>query len=402
MGASGSKSSSSPVNLTPDAFKQLQAPFASVLAGLMGFGQPGTAQPGGTGVPGSTDPPISGVPGGPVNPTGPVFRRNTNVGHNAGHQSPSRGRRQQRQPAAPAPAFGIGNGTGNPLAGIPTYPGPLTTPMGGNEGAILEQLMSFMGTDQGGLGSSMATLEEMMAGQGPSGAGSFTPGSLEALMQERMAAMQTPGYDAEGGNPFLNAMIEAAQRPTLEGLEETLSRTLPGRFTQAGQFTQPGGSSAFDRAAAIATRGAGQSMADIATNLSFGSFEAERGRQFESQEASRAQESEAIAQELERRGMFGEADRARKFAESEASRDRQLSAAQTAPAVQKQQVDSMIANLQAQALPRLIQDMGIERGLEQFNNQVNALLSTLGITAGVTRPVIGNKSSSSSAGISLK
>lgn len=398
MGASGSKSSSKPVDLTPTAFKNLQSPFADVLAGLLGFGSSGT---GGTGgptpgvVPNSPTNAIVGV----NNRTRGGFMGSDSAGQGGQHRNIRNRFRPQQQAPAPAPVF---NPSGNPLSGIPTFPGDLTAPIGTNEQSILDQMMSFMGSGTSGPGSPNATLEAMMAGQGPSGAGSFQPGSLEALMQERMAAMQTPGYDAEGGNPFLAAMIEAAQRPTQQALEETLSRTLPGRFTQAGQFTQPQGSSAFDRAAAIATRGAGQTMADIASQLSFGSFEAERGRQFESQESARAQESEAMAQELERRGMFAEADRARKFAESEASRDRQLEAAQAAPGVQKQQLDSMIANLQAQALPRLIQDMGIERGLEQFNNQVNALLSTLGITAGVTRPVVGNKSSSSSAGISLK
>lgn len=74
----------------------------------------------------------------------------------------------------------------------------------------------------------------------------------------------------------------------------------------------------------------------------------------------------------------------------------------TGSQIQSQEVDTLIKNLQAQALPRLIQEMGVERGMEAFNNQVNSLLSVLGISAGVTRPVIANESKSSSGGFQLK
>lgn len=147
-----------------------------------------------------------------------------------------------------------------------------------------------------------------------------------------------------GANPFLQSAIETAQRPTLQGLEEVLSRTLPGRFTQAGQFVNPQGSSAFDRAAAIATRGVSQSLADIATNMSFGAHEAERGRQQEAVGLSQAE------------------------------------------------VDTTIKNLEAQQLPRLIQQHGIETGLKEWQTRVTALLDVLKTIGGVTSPVIGQES----------
>lgn len=193
----------------------------------------------------------------------------------------------------------------------------------------------------------------------------LTDAEKQALLALQGSGMGRQGYlegviggnylpGQEGANPYLDAAIQAAQRPTLQGLEETLSRTLPGRFTQAGHFTQPKGSSAFDRAAAIATRGAADALADIATNMSFGAYESERNRQ------------------------------------------------QQAIQLGQQEVDSMIKNLQAQGLPRLIEDLGIERGLAEFQRRSEALLKALAIAAGVPMAQQGQvtvSESSSSAGI---
>lgn len=157
------------------------------------------------------------------------------------------------------------------------------------------------------------------------------------LLDRTLAGGFLPGQ--EGANPFLRAAIEAAQRPTLEGLEETLSRVLPGRFTQAGQFTQPGGSSPFDRAAAITTRGVTQELGDIATRMSAGAFEAERGRQQEAVQMS------------------------------------------------QQEVETGLQKLQAQSLPRLIEQLGIDRGLEEFQRRSDQLMQLLNLIMGGTAPV---------------
>lgn len=170
-------------------------------------------------------------------------------------------------------------------------------------------------------------------------------------------------------NPYLDAAIKAAQRPTLEGLATTLGRTLPGRFTQAGQFTQAnasiddngnqtgtggGGSSAFDRAAAVATRGAANAVGDIATNMSFGNYTNERNQQTQ------------------------------------------------VAGLNQQEVQTTIAGLQAQALPRMIQEMGIQRGIDLFKTNIQAVLDTLRTIAGVTAPVVANQSQSTSSGESQK
>jgi hypothetical protein len=196
-----------------------------------------------------------------------------------------------------------------------------TAPITGNESNILSQLMG-----QTGDGTDRAKyLSDVLTGK-------YLPGQ-------------------ENSNPFLSAAIEAAQRPTLQGLEETLSRTLPGRFTANGQMIQAntgdqGGSSAFDRAAGIATRGAAQAIGDIATNISSNAYEGERGRQNEAAGLSQAE------------------------------------------------VDTTIKNLQAQALPRLIQENGIERGMALFQQQTQSLLEILKTIGAVQAPTLANLSQS--------
>lgn len=401
----GGSSKSNPVDMTPGAFKDLQQPFANVLAQLLGVRQNAPAGGGGTGGTGGT----GGVPaggtmsGGGATRSGPLdlmsALNNRGPGKYVIEERSGNDERYRvwRPDTTPQATGQQGNGTsqpnlgtGNPndiLGGIPFYQGPLKADIGANEQALLNQLMGLTNGTGGGSttagpnSEALDYLSKVMQGQfmGPNA----TPASLQQFAQMLQGAQQTTGYQANEANPFLNAAIEAAQRPTLQGLEETLSRTLPGRFTQAGQFTQPQGSSAFDRAAAIASRGAGDAMADIATNLSFATMEAERGRQFEAQEGARKRESEALTGELQRifQGQQGE-------------RDRQNEAAGLTSQVKAQEVDTLVKNLQAQALPRLIEEFGIERGMEVFNNRMNGLLSALGITAGVTQPTIAQQSKS--------
>lgn len=189
------------------------------------------------------------------------------------------------------------SGFSNPNGG-----GPLAAPITANEQAVLDQL----NRDTGDNTLRRQLIDKTLRGE-------FLPGQ-------------------PGANPFLDATIRSAQRPTLQGLQETLERSLPGRFTaEGGQFVQPRGSSAFDRAAALATRSASDTLGDIATNLSYQTYDAERNRQ-----------QEAIT-----------------FSQAE--------------------VDTVLKNLEAQALPRLIQDQGIERGLELYQTKMQALLQALSL-----------------------
>jgi hypothetical protein len=407
MGIGGSSSSSKPVDMTPQAFKNLQGPFASVFASLLGFGPPGGPGNGTGWQPNGNGGYTQGSPSGSGSPTGSQW------GGTGGTQGFPAGWKGMPKPGSVTGYYPIkqtthsNSNTGTPYApmapgtnpndilrGIPGYTGDLTAGIGANEQTLLDQMMQQVGGANGSGGPSQNAqnyLDQVMSGAFMPG--QTTPQGMSAFTQMLQGSRQTQGYQGtmDEMNPFLNAAIQSAQRPTLQGLEETLSRELPGRFTEAGQFKQPGASSAFDRAAGVATRGAADAMADIATNLSYATYEAERGRTFEAQEGARSREDAQMASELDRQ-----------FSGREGERNRQNEAAGLTSTIQTQEMDNMVKNLQAQALPRLIQEFGIERGIEQFNNKVNTLLATLGIAQGVTAPTIGQSQKSSGFQASIK
>lgn len=212
--------------------------------------------------------------------------------------------------------------------GGPQYGGPLTTPASGNENSILSMLMGQTGDATG----RSQYLSDVIGGK-------YLPGG-------------------QNSNPFLDAVIKSAQRSTLTGLDTTLSRDLPGRFTAAGQSIASngagsGGSSAFDRAAATATSGVSQTLGDIATNIGSNAYGTERQLQ------------------------------------------------QAAVPISQAEVDTTIKNLQAQALPRLIQENGIDRGIALFQQQTQSLLQLLQSIGAVAQPVIANTSQSQSTGNSV-
>lgn len=160
-----------------------------------------------------------------------------------------------------------------------------------------------------------------------------------------LAGNYLPGGSQQ--NPFLSAAVTAAQRGTMNDLNDTLSKSLPGQFLAAGQNTNPtNGSSAFDTAGALYASRSAQSMADIATNMNNSAYTTERANQ------------------------------------------------QQAVGLQQQEVQTTINNLQAQALPRLIQQYGIDEGLQQFQAQTSQLLQLLGTAGGIAAPVIGNTTQS--------
>lgn len=334
--AGGGKSSQSsrPVDMTPEAFESLQVPFANLLSTML-FGGPviGGADGGAGGTGGGGGGAVR--PAGTTNPFAGVFspQGRGSGGFPNGSASPGFVPGESRPypffPGGPGGTGGRGGaatGPGTPSIDPDNILGGIPRPDGGvaqltdAERAVLESLQQFTESG-GGTDVARATLEGIASGE-------------------------------DGGNPFLEGAIEAATRTTRRGLEETLSRTLPGRFTEAGQFVQPQGSSAFDRAAAIATEGASAEISDIAREMAFLSAESER--------------------------------------------QRQLEAAVELPGISRQEIDALTTNLQAQALPRLIEQHGIDQGIEIFNNQMQAFLTTLGIAGNTAQPVIAQQSSGSS------
>jgi hypothetical protein len=179
----------------------------------------------------------------------------------------------------------------------------------------------------------------------------------QAYLNQSLAGNFLPGQP--GSNPYTQAAITAAQRPTVQALNDTLARTLPGVFTAAGQQIGGGlrsnngtarpGSTAFDMAAARAFEGGSNALGDIATN----------------------------------------------FMNTQYGQERQLQ--QQSVQLQQQQVQSLINNLTAQSLPQQIADLGVQRGLDLYKQNVTALLQALQTATGAGGLVnIGNQSQGTS------
>ena len=142
-------------------------------------------------------------------------------------------------------------------------------------------------------------------------------------------------YLTPNSNPFLSQMISTAQRPLLEQYQNFTLPQLKQQFTASGQMIQPGGSSPFDRAAALAQNGLLNSLGDVSTNLAGQAYTNERGLQ---------QQAAGLSQQ----------DFANQFQQT-------------------------LQTLQAQALPRLIQQNGLNQGLDQYRFLVQNLMSALGL-----------------------
>jgi hypothetical protein len=179
----------------------------------------------------------------------------------------------------------------------------------------------------------------------------FNPARRQ-MLDDTLRGQYLPGQP--GGNPFFQQAVEAAQRPLLMGLTRTLGREMPSQFALRGQRTGPRGSSAFDRAGNIATEGVANAMGDISTRMGSAAWDA--------------------------------------------GRKDQLTAAQLGQG----EVDVMVKNLTAQGLPRLIADLGITRGMEQFNKRLQSLFQALQLAAGVLTPNIANQAQSSGSSYEMK
>lgn len=228
--------------------------------------------------------------------------------------------------------------------------------------AALQQLLQAFGGQASGagnpIGNATPTTQAPLSSQEQSLLGTIGqqvgPNTASSSwINSVLSGAQMPGQP--GGNPFLSSAITAAQRPTMQNLTSTLSQALPGQFTAAGQFVNPnntgsGGSSAFDTAAALASNGAANTMGDIAANVSNNAYN------------TGIQEQTAAA------------------------------------GLDQNEVNNTISALQASALPRLIQQNGLDQGLSLFQSQTSNLLSFLQSLGAIGAPTLANTTTSQSTG----
>lgn len=228
---------------------------------------------------------------------------------------------------------------------------PFTSSLGGSVNTLGNTLAGGLPQYQGQLAAPMSGNEGATLGtlQQQVGQGGGVAGTNDYLSNVLQGGMM-PG--SPGGNPFLQNAITAAQRTTTDNLTNTLSRSLPGYFTANGQMISPnnngqGGSSAFDYAASNATKGAANAMGDIAANMSNNAYN------------TGVQQMQGAAQ------------------------------------LSQAEVSNTVQNLQAQALPRMIQQMGITNGLQLYQTNLTGVLTLLNTLGGIAKPVVGQDAQSS-------
>ncbi len=74
------------------------------------------------------------------------------------------------------------------------------------------------------------------------------------------------------------------------------------------------------------------------------------------------------------------------------SREQRSRAVDQSAAIDRESFDREVVNLEAQALPRLIAQFGVQQGTELFNQLLQLLMAALGLTGQVTSPTIGQES----------
>lgn len=168
------------------------------------------------------------------------------------------------------------------------------------------------------------------------------PNALSGASRDILQKTLAGDFLRPGSNPFLGATITAAQRPVTEAFKELVLPQLRSTFTRAGQTIQGEGSSPFAKALVQAGRDLTRNLGDIGTRIAGQNFQTERARQ-----------QAAVGQ-------------AAQFSQGE--------------------LQNLVTGLQTSALPRLIEQRGIEEGTREFQNRMNLLLQILSLATGAASP----------------
>lgn len=229
---------------------------------------------------------------------------------------------------------------------------------------------------------------------------------------------------AAGGaqNPYAQQLMDAAVRPIMQGFDDAALQQR-GLYTQAGQQVQGQGSSPFAQASARLVGNVANAVGDTTAQLGANLFAQQQQSQLNALQMAQNQPGltlqnqlagqmalglprEVMQSGLDRQATaFGQmqqnqlagvglsdqltgnalqralaglgaagTEQQRQGAAFESAADRQLNAgsalSQQNLAQQQAQLQAQLSNLQAQGLPRLIEQLGIEGGLTQYQNQL--------------------------------
>jgi len=105
------------------------------------------------------------------------------------------------------------------------------------------------------------------------------PSSLQAAQESYMRGLGGLASTAQGsflmGNPYQQMAIESATRPIMQQYEEQTMPGIASGFSRAGRY----GSGAMERAQGRAAESTGRAIGDVAANIAYSGYEAERNRQ---------------------------------------------------------------------------------------------------------------------------
>ena len=257
--------------------------------------------------------------------------------------------------------FGLsGVGANNPFSvnGIPSgSPGnPLVAGMSGNEGGNL------------------SIANDLTTGMVPGGGNNALASGLQTAL-----GFLNPNYPASlASSPQTQAAINAAINPLINTFQQQTIPGITGQFTAAGQRTGGGaGASGTNMSVNDFNQQTGMGQA-ISGNPGQGSSAFDQAR-VNAENNLMAQEG-AVAG-----GITNQA--------YQTGLQQQSNAINQSSALGTQEINNVIQDLQAQALPRLIQQYGINAGLQLYQSQVQSILQSLGLQAQAAQPAIGFRSS---------
>jgi hypothetical protein len=225
-------------------------------------------------------------------------------------------------------------------------PGEYTSLRPGYASAFARNLQNYGRIEEGyegPYGADITPEEQELVDQISSfGGAAVTPAQREAA-EARLATIRGEHLvPTEQFKPWVTAINEAFDEGTLQNV---------GMFTGAGHSVQD--SSPFARSEAIREKARVDAIAKAGTDIYMG----ERGFQ---EAAAAGEEAQAASRQ----------------------------------AVDAGEIQNLVDRLAATQLPRLIEDMGIERGLAQFNEEIQNLMNLFGMGAQATMPQLATSSES--------
>jgi len=283
--------------------------------------------------------------------------------------------------------------------GLTAFQGPMVAPVTGAENNLLGILSGLFEPDAAGrqgVDLGQQALNRFTTGGGavplPGQAQSrldqfITGGRVNPLVgtisQPDMAGVQSQigdlitGRTLDANHPFIRNQVDAVSRPILEQFGDDIA-DLRSQATAAGQFVQPGSSSPFEMAQSRREVGLANALGDAAAGVVLPTVNAERNRQVDmtrflsgliEADTNRAQDTLGLMSGLFDRGA-----------------DRSLRAATSQVPFQQGQITGINRALEGAALPRMVSQFGLDRGLSEFARQQNSFLGILNAAMQQSQP----------------